>query len=675
MAAKKTSPKSLDESGRIWSWQTTKPGQPGVTGDVTLVFKTVDFDNSGFLAKDPPSNEASLFAREAIQNSWDAAREWAEACKLSGRPFDPFSLEFVFKEFTGFEKQKLVTALGLDEHRSQAELAKALGKGKSPLGLHDTSALINLRDSSVPLRVLYVHELSGLGMPGSYEKSESRMDQALIRVGYTEKRAGAGGAYGFGKGGLVSVSAIHVVIAYSCFDEVKNDPGTTRRLLGVTYWGTHKITRKSGEKTSFTGWAQLGERPFISDGQVSDEIVYPFVNDRADQVAAELGFSIRSPQVPGGTGTSFMILEPTIAASDLNAAIERYWWPAIMDNNSGLRIKIQNFDGEEIVPVVPKHDPEMSPFIRSFELANRAQDSIGEHEARFDLGTIALNPNDKRKLGFLGVVADPHDWSFPNEDGVSHRTLVALVRGPRMVVNYRTFRTITSPPHARGVFIADSSVDDFLRQTEDKAHTKWDVNSLDGNDPDAHKIAREINDRLRNLVEDFRKRFKTPTPRPGDINLPVLDELSRLMKGRRAQPPPPPEKRPIGIRFTTPAHAEPSSVERLVCKATVEFQVADWVWDVVDSSTVDVQIVLTISYLEDEHVGEPIGLQARISGTKFRVVDTTPGKFTCTGTLSKEDVVEIEATSDSYSSDWTVRFTPRAWVTDPYLGHTKAAGR
>ena len=96
------------------------------------------------------------------------------------------------------------------------------------------------------------------------------------------KEEGSGGSYGYGKAGLIAGSAIRTVVAYTCFRERPDDPGVTRRLLGMTYWGQHEMGTDS-----FTGFARFG---FYSDGWVR-----PFENDEADMVAKSLGIKLRDP--------------------------------------------------------------------------------------------------------------------------------------------------------------------------------------------------------------------------------------------------------------------------------------------------------------------------------------------------------------------------------------------
>ena len=641
----------IEEVPDKWIWEIPTPLIATTSGDIAALFKAEGVDTPGFLELNAPNSDASLFAREAIQNSWDAARELKAERLKKRKSVEPFYLEFSFKEVHGFEKRSAIYALGLDEHTRQFRNATA-GKGRhANLGLADPEFLSQLDDSNVPLRILTMSEHAGLGMRGS------RMQQALLRVGYTEKADGAGGSFGYGKAGLIAASSIRAVVAYSAFEATKEEPGVDRRLIGVTYWKPHKIS-----STEFNGWARLGKR--VQDGAVISAL--PFENKEADDAATSLGIGLRDPNNSRETGTTFLIVDPTISASDLCLAIERYWWPAMLDATEGLKVRITDYDGTVIVPSVPMDDPDMRPFIRSFQIATKTQDAHGDNEARISLGSYKPQGSDTDyELGQLGVIADPQGWSFPEGDEVDHCTLVALIRGPRMVVNYQTFRNL-GIPYVRGTFVADAAIDDLLRQTEDKAHTKWETKKLAGTDPHSSGVAHQVQVRLSDKVREFKNRFKKPAPRPGDLNLPILDELSRLMKGKKPKMPDP-ERRQVEIRLVTPAHVVPQSDGQLACCASVEFSVADWVWPIADQESVEVSVTLSIAFVEDEKLGDLIGITAKPHGAKFKLSHEKSGRLVFAGTLKPDQNVTFDVTSAAYSPDWTVRFTPTAAITDPVI--------
>lgn len=660
--ASKLPPVTTEDEAR-WVWEVPTPLLAVASGDIAALFKAEGVEAPGFLEANAPTPDASLFAREAIQNSWDAAREWRSECARTKRRTAPFYLEFKFSELTGFEKRRVTYELGLDEHARQLAGVKSAKRGQAGLGLPDGNVLDDLTNAETPLRILTMSEHGGLGMPGSFLGGDSRMLQALLRVGYTLKAQGAGGSFGYGKAGLIAASAIRTVIAYSAFVADPEDKGVTRRLLGVTYWKPHKV-----KGIEYNGWARLGEK--MPWGDIMSAV--PFENDEADKVASALGLQLRDSEQPGQTGTTFMIVDPTISPEDLRAAIERYWWPAMMDPSDGLKVRILDYDGTEIVPTVPRNDRDMNPFIRAFELASRPQDVVDDTEASIPLGSY--KPHDSTSdynLGRLGVVADPQGWSFPEDEGVDHCTLIALVRGPRMVVNYYNFKRNLGVPHVRGVFLADPSVDDLLRQTEDKAHTKWETTKLAGTHPHSQMIASQVQVRLRDKVAEFKNRFKKPPPRPGDLNLPILDELSRLMRGRKPKTPDP-ERRQVEIRILTPAHATAERDGSMVCRATVEVAVADWVWSEITVDEVTVSVSLNIAYVEDERLGDSLLISARCDNRSFGTDVANPGRLSFTGQLGRAEKVRFDVQSDPYASDWTVRFTPTAQISEPKVRSSRS---
>ena len=649
-----------------WVWSAESPLKDEVDGSIVRFFKAEGVKAPGVLAIGAPPDATTLFAREAIQNSWDAAREWQSDCAKNKRQVPPSWIEFVFSAVTGKEKLALIEELGLAEHESHLGSGKERGSNRSRIGLFGDDCLDQLKDPDKPLKILKMIEHSSLGMPGSFMASESRMMFALVRVGYTLKKTGAGGSFGYGKAGLISSSRVRVVCAYSCFESAVGDEGITRRLMGATYWGHHKMDGKN-----YTGWARFGAK--------EGESAKPYENDVADSIAQKIGISTRDPKKLDDMGSTFLIVDPTIEAHELKNAIERNWWPAMMDDTSGLRIRITDYDGTVITPSVPKNDPHLRPFVRAYELASRPSDAQTEHERAISLGTYTPHGASTYTLGTVGLVVDPGGWSFPTTDdadtsgakNVDHCSMVALVRGPRMIVEYHEFRL--GMPYVRGCFIADTSIDDLLRQTEPKAHDKWDERiSEAGIHEDAPKIAWAIYFRLREQVKAFKQNFAPPPPRPGEMNLPVLDELSRLMKGKKPVIPEG-EPRTVSIRFLELPNVSPGRGNNLRCKSVVEFQVDSWVWDVLhDVDSVEVTIQLGLAVMEDESVGERISLDVNSKNKKFVCTSSEKNRYVYKGTLSNAEVAKFEINSEQYSSDWSVKFTPIATVTNPEVPKKKA---
>ena len=58
-----------------WFWEKINAGSTAVSGDFSKEFKNETVKQPGVFAADPVPGAAVLLVREAIQNSWDAARE------------------------------------------------------------------------------------------------------------------------------------------------------------------------------------------------------------------------------------------------------------------------------------------------------------------------------------------------------------------------------------------------------------------------------------------------------------------------------------------------------------------------------------------------------------------------------------------------------------------------
>jgi len=640
-----------------WIWAVESALRNELDGGIVRFFKAEGVKQPGVLAAGAPPDATTLFAREAIQNSWDAAREWMYKNRVQKREIPPFWIDIKFCELLGDEKAKFVSAAGIGEHSLHLGSGKQRSEVRRKVGLYDDDCLESLSDPTKPLRILKFIEHSSLGMPGEFIAMESRMYHAMLSVGYTMKRDGSGGSYGYGKAGLISASKIRVIWAYSSFDEEPNDPDVTRRLMGATYWSHHEYDSKK-----CTGWGRLGK--------ATDGSAVPLENEDADAAALALGLDLRDPDVLEQKGTTFLIAEPTITARELKTAIERNWWPAMIEDQNGLRVRITDFDGTVMTPSVPKDDPDLKPFVRAYELATRRQDAKGETEKVVPLGKYQPQGSDEYQLGTLGLIADPSGWSFPDlgDEGagvVDHCTLVALVRGPRKVIEYNEYRL--GMPFVRGCFVADEQIDDLLRQTEPKAHNKWDplINEA-GVNQDAPKIAGQIYSRLREEVKNFKKNFATPPPRSGELNLPILDELSRLMKGKKPIVPQG-DARTIRISFIKGAHAVSASKGDIKCISEVEFIVDDWVWDVLDPDVLEVEVTvqLSVAIIEDETIGERLPLNIKFDKKQFVLQSDEKSRYVFIGPMRRGQRSSFKIETDGYSSDWSVKFTPIADVTNP----------
>lgn len=615
-----------------WHWEEIDAGRSGSSGDISKLFKNEAYKAPGVLSVDAPSVDATLLAREAIQNSWDAARGLEKRLREQGEDPPPFRVTFRYEDLVGEAKRDLVEATGLRELRS-----RATGGSRTKLGLKNSDCLDLLDDLDAPLQILVLDESGTTGMEGAWG-ANSKLYLAMVSIGFTLKEAGAGGSYGYGKAGLIRASAVRTVLAYTAFEKARGDTAD-RRLLGMTYWGQHE---QGG--SSYTGFARLGE--------VTSDSVVPFENAAADELAVGLGLRLRDPSQSDDLGSSFMLIDPTVEPDQLRRGIERSWWPALEDGLFDVEIRCA--DGELLHPR-PMKDEVLRPFIRGYELATTAQDNDVDEEYRKVLAPYRPSGGPQVKLGAIGLVAEMKGWSYAHsgggddEDSAGDQSLVALVRGPRMVVEY--YPTGRSQPYVRGTFVADPDVDDLLRQTEPKAHDAWLAKQEEeGIDPLAPKIAAELLKRVRKEVRDFRSRLKPPPPREQDIRLPLLDDLFRGIlenRGTNNPPPPHPDPRPVSIRVEQ--HLEVAGSDQIKLVATARISLND---NYQDGDVADAHFLFRYAFDEDGRLGDDCPLEVK-APRGFAVVEDDDQKGTFAGGQLSREAAVFELQSEPYPSDWT----------------------
>ncbi len=208
-----------------WAWEQPDPSRSGASGDLSKLFRNESVKQPGVFELDAPAPDATVMAREVIQNSWDAAIELQERrAGTGGAP--PFKIGFSYESVFGHDKSALVNALGLGE---LAERVK--GVNRRTIGLRASDCLDRLFDDS-PLPYLVIEEHATTGMYGPWRGAKSKLYLALGTLGYTPKTSGEGGSYGYGKAGLIRGSAVRTVLAYTCFEEQDDDPGITASSSG-----------------------------------------------------------------------------------------------------------------------------------------------------------------------------------------------------------------------------------------------------------------------------------------------------------------------------------------------------------------------------------------------------------------------------------------------------------
>ena len=609
-----------------WHWEEVDPARTNASGDLSKMFKNEPVKVPGVFSVDAPSPAAALLVREVIQNSWDAALERRDAEQTS----EPFEVRFKFRHESNSRRREIAERLGLWELSYRA----ATVANRRSLGLDDTDCLVDL-DEDDDLTLLEISERAGGGMYGPWVGDKSKLWLALCSIGMTSEVAGRGGSYGYGKAGLIRGSAIRTVVAYTCFEERPEELGVTRRLLGMTYWDSHAF-----DGTSWTGSARFGQ---LRQGTG----VEPYENDEADVVAEHLGLRVRDPSVESDLGSSFLLVEPTVEVGDVVSAIERYWWPALYEQSLHFEAVVEDAEGDEHHPR-PQSSETIRPFITAYEVATTPQDN-----RRGSVRRRAFRRHGEfDSPGVLGLIADQAGWSHPEysegESGVEHRSLVALVRTPRMVVEY--LDAGASAPFVRGVFVADESVNEPLRLTEPKAHDAWQTVASSDVPARYADLAKALTRRIKQAVASFRGHL-TPIPKPAEnLRMPEFDRIMRLLMrgGGGGDPPPPkPDERPFSIRPGGRLSAKEDGSLCLEGTARIEFSPH---YEVDPDIGGEIEVSVSYRFVEEDHPRGSVEMAIQ-APSGFKPVQGRTDTYR--GQLFPGTPAHFEYLSEDYDPTWT----------------------
>jgi hypothetical protein len=621
-----------------WQFEETDADRSNVSGDVGRLVRNYEYANPGVLSVEPPTDGAALLAREAIQNSWDSALE-RMADQQEGSVPD-FQLEFRFSRLVGREKIDFVESAGLGE---LAERATRIPDDRTAIA--NPASFDRLNDEHHPLQIMQLVEKGTTGMYGPFVGHRSKMSLAMVTVGFTAKRTGLGGSYGQGKAGLIRGSGARVVFGYSAFAK-RADDEATRRLLGMTYWSSHSLDQRD-----FNGWARFAEA-----GK-------PFTDDEADSRAAMLGLQSRNARDPRELGSTFLAIDPTVEPTELVKAVERYWWPALESPLLKFDVTVVNYDGDELIPR-PKTDPALHAFIKAYGLHHA--DKAGNDSRLGFLQAITLAGSGEKigSPGSVSLVADtrPGGWSWPsqNDSEPDHKSLVALVRGPRMVVKYLDVGAAS--PFVRGVFVAGPEANDLLAATEPPLHDDWPTHRIAEEVPgDAYLLSKEVIARIRTQVGAFRRLLRPPSSWANRVTLREFDNVMKNLVGgqggQRKKPVDPGEPPQVNSRFLElgPELAS-GSEERIRGRAKLRFVPAE---RVVEESPFPVRIRLSYRLVEDGRLGEPWGVVLDDVPGGFELVQEELGTLALYGNLGMEGI-DVLLRSEPHDADWSGQFLREA---------------
>ena len=601
-----------------WTFWDGKPGLNsfGLNANFARLFQNQLSEAQGAFRIKEPGEKATLLAREGIQNSWDSARERYKKDTEAGREPTQFSLKFKFTDLEDSKKETFIKNAGIDQ------LVNRANSVNEDIGV-DKNFLEKVLDKDSPLTILEITEVGTTGMYGvtaheneATKTSESKLEYAMTYLGENVNQAGDGGSYGQGKAGLINASRLRTIFAYTClspnyrFDHQIQEDKHTRRLLGMTYWASNKFNAEP-----FSGGASFDN----GDGPL------PFFDAKADSQAESLFMKARHPDDIEDIGTTLLVVAPTMNETELMQAVERYWWPAIVDEELSpkFEIEIEHTDGDRTHPR-PRRDPVLEPFVQAFEMSVGKKPNIHcepedpESSKKF-LPKVKIQQGHMeiaKNTGTLFLVSDnqPNGWQYGSEgqedtegDAIDDKNLIALIRTPRMVVQY--YVASATEPYVRGVFIAANDTPDteeantLLRKTEPPLHDEWQKTAPEDADAAGYVMATGIFKNIKSRVSKFQKRIKVNVPVNREGALPEYDKIIGGLFGsirgvKPPPPPPPPPGRKVSIQpgIEGPAEAEEVSKSRVKSLTSVKYGIMS---DDAEDKTLEVLITVTFSILED----------------------------------------------------------------------------
>lgn len=590
-----------------WVFQTT-PKMGGATGEAYVN----PLQGVGMPA-------AAVLAREAVQNSVDA-------CEGHGK----VRVDFRRVTVKGEEKAAFVKALAL---------RPAVSDRRSVLQLPTHHCLERLTDPSIPIPLLFIEDHGTHGLFGAPHDAGSHFFRLLLSLGDGSKARhaeGSGGSFGYGKSVYSSNSRIRTVVAYTVFDPAHS--GTRKRdeharLMACGYFNSHTI-----EKQSFTGRAWLG-----LESTTEPEIVGPLVNADAHALAENLRFR---PRAEDDLGTSLLVVDCGVDCEELREAIEEWWWPRLLEDN----LDIALYEGDKrLPPPRPKKRKDLVPFIDAYELAIGRSMPTGKHQKADQFQKLHGRP-----IGRYGLVAIDDD---PDAETKLMERLdsVALIRGPRMVVEYLPVRVGSTTRYA-GVCIAAPEIEKELRLSEPPEHTRWDPDSsrLETLGDEAREFVQAITSRVKQRVRAFVNEAAPPKPRQ-ELHLRSLERLlggifRAPSKGPDRPPGPISQADPVEIRLLEPPHTIADGDE-LRLQGVLRIGLADGS----DRDSIEARLRVRCLVQEDEGVADDDSIPVHLEGddADFEHDPENPGAVLVT--LTRDWKPSFRYRSEPYSPDWTTR--------------------
>ena len=457
-----------------------------------------DYGNANVWSFNP---DLSTFVREVLQNILDnpIARGL------------PVGVRFRLIRLSGSRLEKFRKSIAwgtLSRHlEASAQSGQKLG------GLLRTA--LDKARADGELLILAIEETGTKGLLGP--ETGSGNFAALCRNNLDSKKDGpAGGSFGLGKAVLWRCSEFSTVIFHSSLSSPELGQGTSR-LIGRTELTWHQV-----DSSAFAGPGWFGAMESQRPNAIS------VWDDPALASDLCLGRPVGEPGTTIGVvgfhdPTSDKDLSPRELATQIEEAVAKNFWPAIVDGLLTAHVEIRHNDeelyhaevaAEQLQPQfcdllqsyregtlvdVPKEIGDCSSVEIPITVPARKDQTLGESE---HAAKLLVRRSDSE---------DPSAFSL------------SVFRGPRMVVRYHNLENIALgawPFHAalvcgEAVQKGEEAAEDFLRAAEPPSHDDW-VPTPDLSAHYARGCVKTLREFIQRAKQELRNMVKPVTPDTGD---------------------------------------------------------------------------------------------------------------------------------------------------------------
>lgn len=430
--------------------------------------------------------EEDLFVRETTQNAID---------NPSGT--DKPRIVFRMVTLTGTAKRDFLKMTDLKELYENKELLK---KANDDNELHAISG-------SKPLSLLYIEDFNTTGLDGVIADPKSNWMRFNMH-GDAQKLAEELkiGSYGYGKSVLSRASGTRSFIVHTVVRPNAKD-GHRFRLMGHTFqdFFADGARHKSGR-----GW--------FCRGKDSEDDPIPFVDNDAQSLASQLGFTTRGPS---DTGTSFLLIgtcpaKRPLSIARIRHAFETWWWPSLVDD----RIDVEFWeDGVQQSGPAPRLRSDLKLYI---DCKTKLDGGVST-----DVHTTQFSKVHDRNLGqvALTLAADHSIFDSPLHPKSPGPRRVARMRARSgMITEYGEFGTEKRVPFV-GFYCAHEDIDQALKLSEPAAHDDWSkVSQRLTRTPYGAELVEAVEDKTQTACYNFQRKYSAARA-PLSERLPELERM------------------------------------------------------------------------------------------------------------------------------------------------------